>query len=149
MRGYFGVAIYRPKNSTNIGTLFRTANILGAKFMATVGPRYQHQPGDTLHTPRHIPLFEYTTFDAFKSNLPKDSQLVAVELVPNACLLEAFKHPQRAIYLLGAEDDGLPKDIINQCDHVIALRGDRSMNVSVAGSIVLYDKTRQFYHTKL
>lgn len=141
-RGYFGVAVYHPKTSANIGTLWRTAQILGADFIATIGQRYKHQASDTLKTPRHVPMFEYKSFEDFYEHLPYDSQLVAIELVKDACLVEDFKkRPQRAVYLLGAEDYGLPERIIKKSHHCIKLRGDRSMNVAVAGSIALYSHT--------
>ena len=36
-RGYFGIGIYGPKMTKNIGTLWRTADIFGADFMFTIG----------------------------------------------------------------------------------------------------------------
>ncbi len=35
--GYFGIGIYGPKMTKNIGTLWRTADIFGADFMFTIG----------------------------------------------------------------------------------------------------------------
>jgi tRNA G18 (ribose-2'-O)-methylase SpoU len=51
-----------------------------------------------------------------------------------------FDHPQRCIYLLGTEDTGLSAEALERCDHIIKLPGARSMNVSVAGALVLYDR---------
>lgn len=143
MRGYYGVAVYHPKKSVNIGTLFRSANILGAKFIATIGSRYQKQSADTLATPRHVPLFEFDDFEKFYDSLPRGCRLIGVELADDAKLVERFSHPQQAVYLLGAEDHGLPPKVLSRCHDIIRLRGDRSLNVSVAGSIVLYERTRE------
>ena len=53
MRGYFAIGVYHPKNHLNIGTLWRTANILKAAFIFTVGARYKRfQCSDTLNTPQ-------------------------------------------------------------------------------------------------
>lgn len=142
MRGYFGVAIYRGKNSFNFGTLFRSANILGAKYLAVIGPRFKRQASDVLKSDRHIPVFEFKTFDEFYQHLPYDCRLVGIEMTEGAELCDGYNHPERAIYLLGAEDDGLPPQITNKCHEMIKLRGDRSFNVSVAGSIVIYDRTK-------
>lgn len=46
----------------------------------------------------------------------------------------------RAVYLLGNESSGLPKDILAGCVSTVALPGHFSLNVAVAGSIVLYDR---------
>lgn len=35
-RGYFGIGIYNGKNTANIGTLWRSAAILGANFIFTI-----------------------------------------------------------------------------------------------------------------
>lgn len=56
--------------------------------------------------------------------------------------LNSFCHPERAIYLLGAEDHGLPGEIIQQCHHHISLEAVRieSYNIAIAGSIVMYHR---------
>lgn len=69
--------------------------------------------------------------------------MVGVELTPDAKPLEQFCHPERVIYLLGAEDNGLTKEALEYCrtsGGIVILPGDFSMNVSAAGSIVMYDR---------
>lgn len=51
-----------------------------------------------------------------------------------------FKHPERCIYLLGAEDAGLSRKALEMCYLLVQLPGDHCMNVSVAGSIMMYDR---------
>ena len=138
--GFFGIAMYHPKNIHNWGSLMRSANIMGVNFIATIGRRFPKQASDTLKTYRHLPIFEFSDFDDFKSHLPFGCQLIGIELVDDAKLLEDFQHPQQACYLLGAEDMGLPKSIINQCHKLVKLQGKHSMNVSCAGSIVMYHR---------
>jgi tRNA(Leu) C34 or U34 (ribose-2'-O)-methylase TrmL len=142
VRGYFGIAVYHPKTVANVGTLWRSADLLEADFLCTIGKRYKRQASDTMKSTRHLPLFEYEAFDDFYSHMPTDCLLVGVELTDDAVLLEEFKHPQRAIYLLGAEDDGIPPALLKRCHRKVKLRGRRSMNLAVAGSIVAYDRTR-------
>lgn len=144
MRGYFAIGIEKIKNEINIGTLWRSANILGASFIFTIGKRYKRQASDTMESWRHIPLYHYDNIDDFyKSGLPYDCQLVGIELDDSATPIKKFTHPQRAIYLLGAEDNGLSKEAVKRCHHIIVLPGDHSMNVSVAGSIVLFDRIQK------
>ena len=71
--------------------------------------------------------------------MPANARLIAVEMNENSHCLENFVHPERAIYLLGAEDHGLSEEMMRGCQ-IVQLPGERSMNVSVAGSIVLYDR---------
>jgi len=65
---------------------------------------------------------------------------VGIELIESAIPIKEFKHPKQACYLLGAEDHGLTKEAIEACQEIIYLPGERSLNVSVAGSIVIFDR---------
>lgn len=87
-----------------------------------------------------MPVYEYADFDSFQSNIPHGCQIIGVELLDVATPLSDFIHPERAIYLLGAEDHGLSKTAIANCHKLVVLPGEYSLNVSVAGSIVLYDR---------
>lgn len=139
-RGYFGIGIYHAKHESNIGTLWRSANILGADFIFTIGRRYKRQCSDTMYTPRHIPLFHYSDWDDFFNHVPYDCPVVAIELDEHSIPLEAYHHRERCIYLLGAEDGGIPKNILAKCKETVQLLGNYCMNVSTAGSIVMYDR---------
>lgn len=138
--GYFAVGIYHPKREVNVGSLWRTASILGAAFLFTVGRRYSPENSDTSKTWLTVPVFNFPDVTALWSAIPLACPLVGVELTESATLIENFQHPERAIYLLGAEDYGLPPAVISKCHHLVKLRGDVSMNVAVAGGIVMYDR---------
>ncbi len=103
-RGYFGVGMYHTKTETNVGTLWRSAFQLGASFIFTVGKRYKTQSSDTPKAWKNIPLYHYEVIEQLV--MPKDVLLVCVE--QGGTPLSNFAHPERAIYLLGAEDHGLP-----------------------------------------
>lgn len=139
-RGYFGIGIFNGKTASNIGTLWRSANILGADFIFAIGNRYQKQCSDTMKTPRHIPLFHYKDGDDFFEHVPYDCPVVGVEISQSAIPLEIYHHRERCIYLLGAEDHGIPPKILERCVDIVQLYGNFCMNVSVAGSIVMYDR---------
>jgi len=140
MRGYFGIGIYAPKNGVNIGTLWRSAYIYGAAFIFTIGRRYQKQASDTVYSIRHVPLFNYLVYEDFYKNIPYDCRLVCIENLGDK-LLPNFQHPERAVYLLGAEDSGLPKAILDKNITVnIPSMKEFSLNVATAGSIVMYDR---------
>jgi tRNA G18 (ribose-2'-O)-methylase SpoU len=142
MRGYFEVGIYQPKTETNVGTLWRSAHQLGAAGLFTIGKRYKRQSSDTTNSVNHVSLRHYEDFDDFYSHLPENCKLIGIEMGGHP--LSNISHPERAIYLLGAEDHGLPDEILNKCNLVISLEsiGQNSYNVAVAGSIVMYH--RQF-----
>jgi tRNA G18 (ribose-2'-O)-methylase SpoU len=139
-RGFFGVGIEHTKTNQNIGTLWRSAHILGASFIFTIGHRYKKQASDTTKAWRTIPLYTYDTFDDFYESLPYDCQLVGIEIDQRADSIKNFAHPERCVYLLGAEDHGLTKKAIEKCHKIVVLPGDYCMNVSVSGSIVMSDR---------
>ncbi len=139
-RGYFEIGIYHPKKEVNVGTLWRSAYQLGATGIFTIGKRFISQASNTTQSQKHIPLREYPSFEEYKKNLPYDCQIVAIE--EGGKNIKNFCYPSRISFLLGAEEHGLPLEIIEKCHHLISLDSVRmnSYNVSVAGSIVMYHK---------
>lgn len=72
--------------------------------------------------------------------MPKGARIVGVELTKDATDLETFHHPRRCVYLLGAEDHGLSQQAIKKSHFLVKFKSQLSLNVSVAGSIVMYDR---------
>ena len=139
-RGFFAIGIEHTKNGLNVGTLWRSASLMGAAFIFTVGRRYKRQSSDTMASWRHIPLFHVETLDELDALVPYDCLLVGIEMDPRAIPLAQANHPERAVCLLGAEDHGLTKAAADRCHRLVVLPGEYSMNVAVAGSIVMYDR---------
>ena len=137
---FFGIGIQNGKTPENLGALWRTAQNLGASFIFTIGNRYAKQASDTHHAVKAMPYFHYDTFEAFYENLPKGAMLVGVEMAEDAVPLETFHHPRRCVYLLGAEDHGLTKLAREKSHHLVQFQSEKSLNVAVAGSIVMYDR---------
>jgi len=140
--GYFGIGIYHTKTEANVGTLWRSAFLFNAAFVFTIGRRYSKQASDTQKTWRSIPLWHFTDIDDWREHTPYDCQVVGVELAEGAIALPVFRHPKRAIYLLGAEDHGLPPAVLTLCQYVVQIPTGKpySMNVATAGSILMYDR---------
>lgn len=150
--GWFGIGILRGKTEANHGTLWRTALTLGASFIFTIGHRYQsgsdENSTDTSKVYRHIPMLRYDTIADFGRSNPYNAPCVAIEM--GGTDLVDFEHPLCAIYLLGAEDTGLPKSIVTDATHHVALPAVRptasSYNVATAGAIVMYDRHLKAHH---
>lgn len=145
MRGYCGIGIESPKTVANVGGLWRTAHALGAAFIFTVGHRYGKQPTDTTKAWRSIPLYEYESAIELVSYVPRDCKLVGVEMndersmIPTRFLTD-YEHPERAIYVLGAEDHGVSPELQDMCDDLVEIPSAYCLNVATTGSIVLYDR---------
>ena len=138
--GYFEIGIFQPKHWENVGTLWRTAWQLGAAGIFTIGAKPKRQITDVLRVDKRIPLRCYEDFDAFLAARPQGAQLIGVEMGGTA--LKTFTHPIRAVYLLGSEVNGLPKEIIARCEHVLEIESVNypSYNVSVSGALVMYHR---------
>lgn len=142
-RGYFSIGIYHPKTVENVGTLWRSAFIMGAAYIFTIGKRYKKQPSDTVCAWRHIPLMEFETWEDFKTARPSGSLLVAVENSAGAKPVRNFCHPERAVYILGSEDHGLPDSVLSEANHTVILPGDFCLNVATSGSIIMFDRIQK------
>lgn len=140
MRGFFGIGIEHGKTVANLGTLWRSAHLLGAQFIFTIGRRYKQQASDVLKSTRHVPLTNYENFDDLYKHLPYGCRMVGIELTENALDIATFEHPQQCVYLLGAEDHGLLRSSLERCHFVVRLPGAQSMNVASAGTVVMYDR---------
>jgi tRNA G18 (ribose-2'-O)-methylase SpoU len=137
---FFEIGIYQSKKIYNLGTLWRTAYQLGATGVFTIGRRYERQPSDPFVVERQIPLRNFESFDQFLAQRPINTLLVGIE--QDGEPLSGFDHPPQAIYLLGAEDFGLPNAVLEKCNCIVSLEAmvRASYNVAVAGSIVMYDR---------
>ena len=72
--------------------------------------------------------------------------IVAIEFDrKNSVLLKEYKHRKRCVYLLGREDNGIPKRIVNECIECVYLDSVRqpSFNVNMSGGIVMYDRLQK------
>ena len=139
-KGYCGIGIYMPKTKENIGTLIRSAKMFGADFVFMIGQRYVSQCS-SVKLDEKIPIFYYKDFKTFCDCMPPIERYCVVELTENARPLAKYSHRRKGIYILGAEDSGIPKEILEseRCEFV-KIEGNSSLNVAVAGSIILYDR---------
>lgn len=77
--GFFGIGILNNCDELNIGTLWRSAYILGASFIFTVDKKYKHQGSDITKSWTRIPLYHFQTFEELKNNLLYSTRLIAVK----------------------------------------------------------------------
>jgi tRNA G18 (ribose-2'-O)-methylase SpoU len=143
-RGYFGIGAEGISKSANVGALLRTAHAFGAAFCFTIGSGFDARAGraaDTADTPAHVPLWRYPSAEAM--TLPAGCVLVGVELLEDAVDLPSFRHPLNAAYVLGPERSGLSAPVLARCRHVIRIPTRFSLNLAVAGALVLYDRLLQ------
>ena len=137
---FFEIGVYHTKTEVNIGTLWRSAVQLGASGVFTIGRRYKKQSSDTYGVSGFMPVRHYIDFEDFTNHRPSNAILVGVEM--GGIPLSSFTHPKNVIYLLGAEDNGIPPKIMERCNTIVSVEAVNmlSYNVAVAGSIVIWHR---------
>jgi len=141
MKGYFGIGVEGISKATNVGTLLRTAHAFGASFVFTVRAQYNRREGvrsDTSDTPLSVPTYHFDALADFR--LPLGCRLVGVEIADEAIDLPSFRHPRQAAYILGSEREGLSAGLQAQCDYVVKIPTRFSVNLGVAGALIMYDR---------
>lgn len=141
------ICIYGSKFQCNVGTIMRSAYLYDYDVIYTIGERYKRMATDTVNAGKHIPITRLQDFDQLYAVAKyTEASVVMVELSKRSKRLHNYTHPNNVIYVLGAEDTGIPESIIDK--HVehgfdvleIPTPQKYSMNVAVAGSIVMYDR---------
>jgi tRNA G18 (ribose-2'-O)-methylase SpoU len=141
MRGYFGVGVDGISKPMNLGNLMRIANAFDASFFFTIAPQLKlndTRHSDTSQSQGALPFYPYANAEEFR--LPVGCRLVGVEITEDAVELPRFRHPQRAAYVFGAERHSLSPAILSRCEFVVKIPMKFSINVGMAGAIVLYDR---------
>ena len=140
VRGYFAAGVVGISKAMNLGALMRISHAFGASFFFTVDSRVRlsDAQSDTSRAHGQLPFYAFSSVEELK--LPRGCQLVAVEITDGATELPRFRHPSRAAYLFGAERTSLPDEILSRALHVVKIPTKFSINVGMAGAIVLYDR---------
>lgn len=128
----------------NLGTMLRTCDAVRACIAV---PRTQHyrnalERGDTLPNRPHIHWFECSKVSWIRAERKRGARIVAVELADDAVRLgDLGPARERTVILLGHERSGIPDEIWPLLDDIVEIPMvgvGSSLNVAVAGSLVLY-----------
>ena len=140
MRGYFGVGVEGVSKAMNLGNLVRIAHAFDASFFFSVAPRLKLSDAnsDTSRAQGALPFYSFERPEDFR--MPLDCRLVGVEITDDAIELPRFRHPTRAAYVFGAERMSLSDEVLKRCEFVVKIPMRFSINVGMAGAIILYDR---------
>ena len=133
------LALWRVSDPGNVGTLIRTADAFGAGVSLSpecadpLGPRALRATAGAIF---RVPLLDWDALPGTRIALAAHGgeQLGELDLTPPLA------------FLLGAEREGLPGDLVAQSHKVatIPMPGDaESLNVAAAGAIALYELSRR------
>lgn len=143
------VAAWQIINPENIGNLIRLADNVGANQVMVVGEDFHLRKSGISKTAglsfKNVSL-SFVTPDDFFGNLHSDCQLVAIETSEDSVNLFETRLPEKIIFLVGNERNGLPAAILEKCDqkvHIPMTGKCKSMNVSHALAVALFEWQRQ------
>ena len=135
-----GLALWHVSDPGNVGTLLRAADGLGPAFVALsagcadpTGPKALRASAGAVF---RVPV---ARFD--ESPRPR----IALSQHAKRSLRDA-ELGERATFVLGAEREGLPGDVLARCDGELGIplaAGAESLNVAMAGAIALYEHRRR------
>jgi TrmH family RNA methyltransferase len=134
-----GLALWHVADPGNVGTLIRTADAFGAFVALSPGCADPTSPKSLRASAGAIFRVPLLDFDAAPA--PRIA-LVAEGGQP----LSGIELSERVTFVLGAEREGLPADVLEQCEGVATIpMTDKaeSLNVAVAGALALYEHSRR------
>lgn len=132
------IGLYNTKNPYNFGSICRLAGCWGVNSVLIQGSRFQKTSADTQKFFRHYPVIHV---ESLLDSKPVGLIPVAVEIDDSASNIISYRHPSNAMYLFGAEDVGLPKDILDRCRDKIYLPTKYCLNLAITVGNVLYDRS--------
>ncbi|MFW9881903.1 MAG: TrmH family RNA methyltransferase [Candidatus Thorarchaeota archaeon] len=137
----FGIGIENHKYRDNIGTLARSAVNLGANILFTIGNKYKRTKADTIKAEKHLDILNFDNiYEFLLFCFENDFSTVGIEISSDAEDIRKFQHPVKSMYILGHENSGLSKLMIDNCRYKVQIPSNYCMNVSVAGAVVMYDR---------
>jgi TrmH family RNA methyltransferase len=130
------LALWRVADPGNVGTLIRSADAFGAAVMLSQG----------CADPVGPKALRAAMGSTFRVRLPEFDLRNAVALVAaGGTPLDELELDRYSMFALGAEREGLPVEIVECCEAraTIPVENVDSLNVAMAGTIVLYERSRR------
>jgi RNA methyltransferase, TrmH family len=133
------VALWHVGDPGNVGTLLRAADAFGAGVALSAG----------CADPTGPKALRASAGAVFRVPLARFDEAPSPRVALDARIgepLPTLELPPRVTFVLGAERDGLPDDVVEACElrATIPQPGEaESLNVAMAGAIALYERERR------
>jgi tRNA(Leu) C34 or U34 (ribose-2'-O)-methylase TrmL len=136
------VVLINPKYLHNVAAAIRACSCFGVDTLFWTGTRVNPSAYERL--PREERMKGYKEVQWKNTERPFDHleemSPVCVELLPSSSNLSTFTHPERAVYVFGPEDGGVPKAVRKLCHNFIFIPAYHCLNLAAAMNVVLYDR---------
>lgn len=147
MKREFYVICHNVRSRENVGSIFRTADAFGVAKIFLTGytpaPPHHKISKAALGAENWVPWEKFFSASRLIKKLKKEGFFVAgLEQHRRSLKIENFKKMKKPLALvLGNEVNGLPADVLKQCDVIleIPMAGKKeSLNVAVAFGVAAY-----------
>lgn len=140
------IAIENFQHDQNIGSIVRTANACNAAGVHIVGKRHWNRRG-AMATEKYLDVHHHSDIEGLLQwATQQNMQLIGIDNCSGSTPLTQARLPKNALYIFGQEGPGLSETTKNSCSSIIAIEqfgSTRSVNVGVAGGIVMYEWLRR------
>jgi tRNA G18 (ribose-2'-O)-methylase SpoU len=138
----FAIAAWQISKEHNVGSLVRTAHAAAAQELLLVGDRdWNVEAARTAEL--YTRIVHLRDGVALREHIrSRGWSIVAVELHSDAVNIFEARYPERPCFLLGAELGGIPEQLVDAASLIVQIPQwglVPSLNLAVAGSIVVYD----------
>jgi TrmH family RNA methyltransferase len=133
------LALWHVADAGNVGTLLRSADAFGASLALSPGCA-------DLTNPRVVRASMGAVFRVPTARFDDAPRSWVALVAHDGTPLDELALGEPVSFVLGAEREGLPDDLVQRCDEVatIPLAGDaESLNVAMAGTLALYELQRR------
>ena len=125
----------------------RNHNAFAGKDIWFVGKKQWDRRG-AVGTYHYEDVHHAANWEIFMENKP-EGPIICVENIggPKQVCLDNFILPKNAIFVYGEEKSGIPEYILKDADYILSIPmwgSVRSLNVSVASGIIMYEYRRQY-----
>jgi RNA methyltransferase, TrmH family len=132
------LSLWRVADPGNLGTILRTADAFGASVALSPGCADPSGPKAVRASAGAVFRIPLAGFDE-----PQGRRVALVSAGGRA--LAGLEPGVPVTYVLGAEREGLPDEVVAACDESATIplaEGSESLNVAIAGAIALYEHRR-------
>ena len=132
------LALWRVSDPGNVGTLLRAADAFGAGVALSAGCADPTGPKALRATMGSVFRVPVVGFDE-----PEGRRIALV--AHGGEPLDTVDLSGDVVFVLGAEREGLPEEVLARCDVVATIAtagGAESLNVAMAGTVALYERAR-------
>lgn len=155
----FGLALFAVADPGNLGTIIRTCDAVGCQYLFLLDQATDPYDPNSVRASMGA-LFSVNIIkvrsDKFLDWTRQHAIMVAGSSDKAALDYVEFDYPERMIFLMGSEREGLPEEVVSNCSKLLRIpmmgKSD-SLNLSIATGVLLYEyfnrqRVKQYHQGK-